>query len=724
MEKQFTITGMACVNCANRIEETMNKLAGVKQATVQFATNQLQVTYDEKQLQASQIITTVQSLGYDAVMDMTVEELQQLQQKEQHIKKQQLHLSLLFVGMLVYLSMAPMFSLPLPDVLIHPDISVGVQWGLVLPIVVSERKLFARGFKALFSRKPNMDSLVAVSVSTALVYSLWWSVLLWTHQVEHVHLYIESAGVILTFVALGKYLENKSKQSMSTAMMSLLQLQAETATVIRNQQELEIPIQELVVGDYFVVKPGEKLATDGIIVEGMSSIDESMLTGESLPVEKQKGDSVYGATMNQQGSLVVEVTTVGQETVFSKMVRLMEHSQQTKPTIARLADRIAGYFLPIVMSLAVLSAGYWFLVGSPLEHVVHVFMAVLVIACPCALGLAIPATIVVGSGKSAKQGILIKNSQVWEQLPLIDTVVFDKTGTLTMGQPTVVDIITYEPQEEWLKLVVAVEKKSEHPLAKAFMSLVEPIEELPTVDTFQTIVGKGIIATADSKQLWVGNAALLTEYGIDTQVAQQQALLFSKEGKTVIYVAVEHQLVGMLTIADTIRSTSLPAIQQLQKRGLEVVMLTGDHYVTATAIAKQLNIEQVKSEVLPQDKVAYIQQLQAQGRKVLMVGDGLNDAPALATATVSMAMANGIDVTMETADIVLMNHHVTTIVKAIQESKQVLTVMKQNLFWAFIYNVIGIPLAMMGVLDPMFAAFAMSMSSVLVITNALRLKWK
>ena len=676
MKKTFQIQGMSCAACARAIERVVRKLDGVDEANVNLATEKLSVIYDG----AADIKAAVEKAGFK-VADKP--------------RRENLSLKKRFIWSAV-------FALPL---LILAMVRMGeyavVQACLCTPVIFIGWKYFYVGFRRLFN--PNMDTLIAIGSSASYLYSLY-GVAVGNHH----DLYFESAAVILTLITLGKYMESVSKGKTSEAIKMLMELAPKEAVVFRNGTEVAIPIAEVVVGDVVIVKPGEKLPVDGVVVEGAGAVDESMLTGESIPVEKQAGDNVIGASINKNGYIKFRATAVGEDTTLSQIVKLVEEAQGSKAPIARLADIISGYFVPVVMSLAVLAATGWMIVGRPVSFAVAVMISVLVIACPCALGLATPTAIMVATGKGAQYGVLIKSGAALETANLIDTVVFDKTGTITEGKPVVVG----EVSRELLQLAASCEKGSEHPLGEAVVRAAEEKEiELLPVKNFKAIPGHGITAEVDGKTVVVGNKKLVN--------ASPE---YSNDGKTPVFVSVDGELSGTIYIADRIKPTSAEAVRRLQSMGISTIMVTGDNKGTADAIAKEVGIKGVCAEVLPEDKANEVTELQLMGKKVAMVGDGINDAPALAQADIGIAIGAGTDVATQSADIVLMKSDLRDVVTAIELSRKTIRNIKQNLFWAFGYNVIGIPIAMCGLLNPMIAALAMSFSSVSVVANALRLR--
>ena len=681
----------------------------------------------------------VKEAGYQAFILKKDDEEKLAQEKQAAIKQmwRRFVLSFVFTAPLLYLSMGHMVGLPLPGFL-HPSTSpiafVTAQLVLTLPVLYFGRSFYLNGFKMLFKGHPNMDSLVALGTSAAFIYSLVGTFAVYQGQVEFaMHLYYESAAVILTLITLGKTFEAISKGKTSEAIKELLALAPKKAVVLKDGKEKLVDIAQVAVGDVILVKPGERIPVDGVITEGRSTVDESMLTGESMPVEKQVGDTVIGASINKTGSFQFTATKVGEDTTLSQIVQLVEEAQGTKAPIAKLADQVSAIFVPVVMSLAILAGLAWLIFGhSGLVFALTIMISVLVIACPCALGLATPTAIMVGTGKGAQLGVLFKNGEALETAQEIQTIVLDKTGTITKGQPEVRDIQTFAnfTTEEMLYLAASVEKRSEHPLAQAILQAAKEAQiTLGQAFEVHTVTGQGIQAKVDEKQVLLGNEKLMQSFDIEIEAVQAQVAQLSSQGNTVMYVASQGELIGLIAVSDPVKTSSPQAIQALQKMGLEVVMLTGDNEQTAQAIAKQAGITQVISQVLPDQKSQVIQELQAQGKKVAMVGDGINDAPALAQANVGIAIGTGTDIAIESADIVLMRGDLNGVVSALRLSKATMRNIKENLFWAFAYNVLGIPVAMgllhlFGgpLLNPMLAGAAMSFSSVSVLLNALRLK--
>lgn len=747
--QNFALTGMSCASCAANIEAAVSSLPEVSAASVNLATEVLSVTYQLGAINEEIICQTVAEAGYQAqvLADQAGASQAQIQQEaDQAAQAKASHqaalwrrfwLSAIFALPLLCLAMAEMVGLTLPTWLSHRgggQLFVSLQLALTLPILWLGRSFFLNGFKHLVKGHPNMDSLVALGTSAAVAYSLYSSIQVWlgNHHAA-MSLYYESAGVILTLVTLGKYFEARSKGQTSAAIQALIKLAPQEAQVLREGQEVTLPLDQVQVGDLVRVRPGQKIPVDGRVVEGQSWVDESMLTGESLPVAKKVGDQVVGASLNQQGSLIVETNKVGQDTTLAQIIHLVQAAQGSKAPIAQLADRVSAVFVPVVMTLALVAGLAWYLIGGQSwAFALTISIAVLVIACPCALGLATPTAIMVGTGKGAEQGILIKSGTALEMAHQVDAVVLDKTGTLTQGQPQVTDVLplTGWTPDQLLALAAAAEVNSEHPLGQAIVAGARERElALPEVTDFQSLTGSGIQVRLDQATYYLGNRRLMQEQGLDLGQAEEQAAALAAGGKTPIYVANEHELLGLIAVADPLKETSPEAVRRLKAMGLQVIMLTGDNAKTAQALAAEAGIDQVISDVLPADKAQVVADLQAKGLKVAMVGDGINDAPALAQADVGLAIGRGTDVAIESADMVLMGSDLTSVATAIKLSQATIRNIKENLFWAFAYNVLGIPVAM-GVLhlfggpllNPMLAGAAMSFSSVSVIVNALRLR--
>ena len=747
--EKFEVTGMTCSACVAHVEKNVSKLEGVKAVQVNLLTNSMTVSFDDDQLEISKIESSVKSIGYEAhVKNMDAKTLGSATsidfvQLEQEEMKTRWIISLVFLLPLLYISMGHMVGLPHFSFFHGAENAVVfafTQFLLTLPIVFVNKKYFVNGFGSLFKATPNMDSLVAIGSAAAIVYGVFaifkigaalGHADLATVQQFSVDLYFESGATILTLITLGKYLESRSKGRTSDAISRLMDLAPKTATVIRLNQEIEIPIQEVVLGDVLVVKPGQTIPVDGVLEAGSSSVDESALTGESMPVFKQKGDVVLSASINKSGHFTFRATKVGKDTTLSQIIQLVEDASSTKAPISKLADKISGIFVPVVIAIAVLSTIVWMLLGYPFDFALSIGIAVLVISCPCALGLATPVAIMVGTGMGAEHGILIKSAESLETAHKIDTVVLDKTGTLTQGKPVVTDVhvLSNISKEQLLQLAASLEKYSEHPLADAVLADAKKIA-FPLFDVvdFQALPGLGLEGQINNLNYLAGNFRLMNERKIALGVFEEFSNQLAEEGKTPLFIANTTEVLGIIAVADTLKPTSKQAVEELKAMGLDVIMLTGDHAKTAAYIQAQLGISTVVAEVLPQDKEKEIAKLLAAGKKVAMVGDGINDAPALVRSDLGIAIGAGTDVAIASADIVLMRSDLLDAVTALRLSKAVMVNIKQNLFWAFFYNIIGIPLAA-GVfynlldwkLNPMFAAAAMSLSSVTVVLNALRL---
>lgn len=740
MTEQFAVTGMTCAACSAHVEKAVSRLSGVQSAPVNLMLGSMTVTYDEKAVTEGDIIAAVKAAGYGASPASQTDQGQLRRDQDAALCRRKKHLiwSVVFLVPLFYLSMGHMMGLPLPQVLhTHPLLLACLQLALVIPILILNRNYFTVGFSRLVKLSPNMDSLVAVGAAAGLVYSLIEMGLLAAGQVSGMpDLYFESAGMILTLVTVGKYLEERSRGKTTGAISALLALAPESAVVRRQGQELTIPTEEIVAGDTVIVRQGGRIPVDGVITDGHAAVDESAITGESLPVEKVPGDAVTSATVTSSGYLELRATRVGGDTTLSQIIRLMEEAASSKAPISRLADRISGIFVPAVMAISLTAALLWaFVGGMDVRFCLSIAIAVLVISCPCALGLATPVAIMVGTGQAAQQGILIKSAESLELLHKVQTVVLDKTGTVTMGQPRVTDILCAPgvTEEELLCVAASAEKPSEHPLAHAIVeeSQARHIPLCP-VSGFRSVPGGGIQATLSGEAVLAGNAGYLAQNGVSLAAMEADAHRLAEDGKTPLFFAESGRLLGCVAVADVVKPDSAKAIAALRRMGRRVVLLTGDNQRTANAIARQIGVDQVIAQVLPQDKAKCVAQLQQQGQRVAMVGDGVNDAPALAQADVGLAIGAGTDIAIESADVVLMKSSLLDIPAAMDLSRAVLRNIKQNLFWAFFYNSIGIPVAA-GVLypalhltlNPMLAAAAMSLSSVCVVSNALRLRgWK
>ena len=741
-EVTIPIGGMTCAACSARIEKVVGRIDGVESVSVNLATEKATVLYDAQKVKLSAIKQSIEKAGYKALeieKKGAVDEDKIRKEKAVRTLWTKFIVSAVFGALLLYYamgSMIPWLHFPIPAFLDHMHYPVRfalVQLLLTLPIIAAGYKFYTVGFMAIIRRSPNMDSLVAMGTSAAILYSLYSAWQLINGDMTAMDgLYFETAGVIITLILLGKSLEAVSKGKTSEAIKKLMGLTPKTATVLVNGNEIETPIDEVEIGDIILVRPGEKIPVDGVVSEGHTAIDESMLTGESMPVEKTEGDKVYAASINKNGVIQFRATKVGGDTALAQIIKLVEDAQGSKAPIAQMADIVSGYFVPIVFMIAVLSFAAWFISGEPFVFAMTIFISVLVIACPCALGLATPTAIMVGTGKGAENGILIKGGEALETAHKINTVVLDKTGTITQGKPEVTDILPAPgvKRDYLLRLAASAEKGSEHPLGEAIVRLAESeMLEILKTDKFEAIPGQGIAVEIDGSRILLGNSKLMAEKGIDLSSLQSFADTLADEGKTPMFMVVDKKLAGVIAVADVVKPSSAAAIQKLHRMGIEVAMITGDNRKTAEAIAKQVGIDRILAEVMPQDKASEVKKLQAEGKKVAMVGDGINDAPALVQADIGIAIGSGTDVAMESADIVLMKSDLMDVATAIQLSKSTIRNIKQNLFWAFGYNVAGIPIAagllfVFGgpLLNPMFAAAAMSMSSVSVLTNALRLK--
>ncbi len=736
------IAGMHCAACAAGIEKAVGKIDGIEHIAVNIATEKATVQYDAGRVRLSAIKQAIEKAGFtplEAEAKGAVDEDKLRKEKAVRTLWTKFIVSAVFGVLLLYYamgSMVPWLHLPIPAFLDHMHYPVRfalVQLLLTLPIVAAGYKFYTVGFKAILRRSPNMDSLVAMGTSAAILYSLYSAWQLINGDMAAMDgLYFETAGVIITLILLGKSLEAVSKGKTSEAIKKLMGLTPKTATVLVDGNEVDTPIDEVEIGDIILVRPGEKIPVDGVVTEGHTAIDESMLTGESMPVDKLAGDKVYAASMNKNGVVRFRATKVGGDTALAQIIKLVEDAQGSKAPIAQMADIVSGYFVPIVFGIAVLSFAAWFISGEPFVFAMTIFISVLVIACPCALGLATPTAIMVGTGKGAENGILIKSGGALETAHKINTVVLDKTGTITMGKPEVTDIIPAPGvgRDYLLQLAASAEKGSEHPLGEAIVRGAESEQqEILKIDKFEAIPGQGIAVEINGSGILLGNRKLMEEKSIALSALEMDADRLAGEGKTPMFMAVDNKIAGIIAVADVVKPSSAAAIKALHRMGIEVAMITGDNRKTAEAIAKQVGIDRVLAEVLPQDKANEVKNLQAEGKIVAMVGDGINDAPALAQADIGIAIGSGTDVAMESADIVLMKSDLTDVATAIQLSKSTIRNIKQNLFWAFGYNVAGIPIAagllhLFGgpLLNPIFAAAAMSMSSVSVLTNALRLK--
>lgn len=725
---EFTVSGMTCAACANRVEKRLNKLDGVNKATVNFALESATVDFNPDEVNVNEMKSAITKLGYklevkpdnqDASTDHRLQEIER--QKKKFIISFILSFPLLW-AMVSHFSFTSFIYLP--DMLMSP----WVQLALATPVqFIIGGQFYVGAYKALRNKSANMDVLVALGTSAAYFYSVYLSIQSIGSSKHMTDLYFETSAVLITLIILGKLFEAKAKGRSSEAIKKLMGLQAKTATVVRDGTEIKILIEEVVAGDIVYVKPGEKIPVDGEIVEGKSAIDESMLTGESIPVDKSIGDVVIGSTINKNGFLKVKATKVGRDTALAQIIKVVEEAQGSKAPIQRVADQISGIFVPVVVVIAIITFAVWMIFVTPGDFggALEKMIAVLVIACPCALGLATPTSIMAGSGRSAEYGILFKGGEHLEATHRLDTVILDKTGTVTNGKPVLTDVIVADGfnENELLRLVGAAERNSEHPLAEA---IVEGIKEkkidIPSSETFEAIPGFGIESVVEGKHLLIGTRRLMKKFNIDIEEVSKSMEAQEREGKTAMLIAIDKEYAGIVAVADTVKDTSKAAIARLKKMGLDVVMITGDNTQTAQAIAKQVGIDHVIAEVLPEGKAEEVKKLQANGKKVAMVGDGINDAPALATANIGMAIGTGTDVAMEAADITLIRGDLNSIADAIFMSKMTIRNIKQNLFWALAYNALGIPIAALGFLAPWVAGAAMAFSSVSVVLNALRLQ--
>jgi Cu+-exporting ATPase len=747
-KEKFNVVGMTCSACSTSVEKAVGHMDGVSSVNVNLLSNNMTVEYDESLLEPGAIVSTVVDAGYSASLagaeTATKTGDANHVQDEINEMKQRTIVSMIFMVVLMYVAMGHMVGLPIPSFLLGMENAVTMaltQFLLTLPVLYVNRKYYQTGFKTLWRRSPNMDSLIAIGSGAAVLYGVFalfrisWGLghgdldLVMRYSRD---LYFESAAMILALITLGKFLEARSKGRTSDAIAKLIDLAPKVATVIRDDQEVEVPVANLVEGDIIVVKPGQSIPVDGVIVEGSSAVDESALTGESMPVAKSVGDQVISATINKAGAFRFRATRIGDDTTLAQIIRLVEEASSSKAPIAKLADKISGIFVPVVITISIAAFIVWLLLGYPFEFALTIGVAVLVISCPCALGLATPVAIMVGTGQGALHGILIKSAAALETAHSVNTVVLDKTGTITEGKPQVTDVITGSQlsEEELLTIGASLEKPSEHPLAEAIVHKgLEDGVAFEQVHDFLAVPGKGVQGTIGEQVYLAGNLSFMRDHGIDLGELEATADGLAEQGKTPMYFATTTAMLGIIAVADVVKPTSKQAIQDLTKLGIDVVMLTGDNKRTAEAIRRELGLKTVIAEVLPEDKEREIRTLQEQGRTVAMVGDGVNDAPALARADVGIAIGAGTDVAIESADIVLMKNDLKDVTTAIKLSKATLRNIRQNLFWAFFYNALGIPLAA-GLLypffgwrlNPMYAAAAMSLSSIFVVSNALRLR--
>lgn len=737
----YIIKGMTCASCSAAVERVTRKMDGVEVSNVNLATNKMSITYDEAKVTPEAIMDRVERAGFSASLEVieTKEEKKEekLEAEEaQHKIRRRLIGAIVLAIPLLYISMGHMVPWPMPlpeflDMHASPLNFALAQLILTVGVLICGRKFYIVGFKTLFRGHPNMDSLVAIGTGSAFLYSLVMTIRIPVDEGAVHQLYYESAAIVVTLVMLGKYLESRSKGKTSEAIRKLMELAPDVAVLLQDGEEREIPVEQVHAGDLILVRPGSKVPLDGVVRQGASSVDESMLTGESIPVEKEAGDEVIGGSMNYNGAMQVEVTRVGSDTMLAKIIKLMEDAQGRKAPISKLADTVAGYFVPAVLAIAVIAAIVWAVTGHPAAFVLRIFVSVLVIACPCALGLATPTAIMVGTGLGAKYGILIKSGEALEITHKVKAVILDKTGTVTEGKPKVTDLISEGlSEEELLLLAASCEVPSEHPLGQAIVEGAKARGlKLREVAEFQSLTGKGIQAVYDGKQVFIGNLRMVEEQHLELGSYQKQAEMLAEQGQTPMFVIVEHRILGIVSVADTVKETSKEAIDKIRSMGVKVYMLTGDNQRTAAYIGRQVGADEVIAEVLPQDKASVVSGLQKEGKRVMMVGDGINDAPALAQADVGVAIGSGSDIAMESSDVVLMKSDLMDVYRAIRLSKATIRNIKENLFWAFIFNSCGIPVAA-GVLypfgglllNPILAGLAMSFSSVFVVTNALRLR--
>ena len=743
---ELDIDGISCQVCVNKIEKKVSKLNGVKSVIVNLANSRGKIVYDSDVIKLSEILEVMKKMGYTGTKHEESSENLKDKEKEEHLKREFLEfkIAIVFSAVVFYIAMGTMVGLPVPFI-ISPDINplnfAIIQFILALPVVYIGRRFYTVGIKQLFMRSPSMDSLIATGTGSALLYSIYGTFKIAEGNYHYVHsLYYESAVVILALILLGKYLEGVSKGKTSEAIKKLMSLKSKKANLVRNGEIVQVDIEEVEKGEVLLVKPGESIPVDGKVIDGNSTVDESMLTGESIPIDKAAGDIVYGASINKNGSLKIEATAVGKDTVISKIIKLVENAQGSKAPIAKIADKVSAYFVPIVMIIATAAGIIWYYLGSrgiveinntPSIFALTIFISVMVIACPCSLGLATPTAIMVGTGRGAELGILIKSGEALEKAHKVNTVVFDKTGTLTEGKPKVTDILTMEgyKENETLQIAGALELHSEHPLGEA---IVEEAKNrgliFPQVNDFISITGQGVYGKIEESEVLIGNVKLMKAKNIEITMKKELDELAS-QGKTPMYMAIDGKFLGIIAVADVMKEEAVDTIKELKERGYKIGMITGDNKITAEAIGKQVGIDMIFAEVTPEDKYLKVKELQEEGYNVAMVGDGINDSPALVQADVGIAIGGGTDIAMESADIVLMKRNLKDVLTAMDLSNATIRNIKQNLFWAFIYNTLGIPIAagllypFTGhLLNPMIAGGAMAMSSVSVVTNALRLK--
>lgn len=738
-EEVYVIKGMSCAACSSAVERVTRKLDGVERSDVNLATSRMTILYDENKVTPDLIIQKVEKAGFGAEPlkeNKTVKEKADRPDKKKMSKDLvNLIAAAIFTVLLLYVSMGQMYSVKLPipgiiDMEKYPMNYALTQILLTIPVLYFGRKFFVVGFRALFFRNPNMDSLVAIGSTTSFLYSIYLTYQLTDHPMHVHHLYFESAAVVITFVMVGKYLEGRNKEKTKEAIKKLMELAPDTAHFVDGDTVKDVDTSALKPGDLILIKPGEKIPLDSVITEGSTGVDESMLTGESLPVEKSAGSEIIGGSLNISGAVYAKVERVGEDTTLSKIIKLVEDAQGKKAPISKIADRVAGIFVPTVLVIAVVAAVIWALLGEDTGFVLRIFTSVLVIACPCALGLATPTAIMVGTGLGASNGILFRSAEALETVSHVKTVVFDKTGTVTEGKPEVQDVISHNiDKDELLKISAAVEGLSDHPLARAIAASV-CVEGIRVRD-FENLAGRGVKACAGEKKVIIGNRKLMSDENVDISEYEADLDRLSDEGQTPMLIAIDGRMAGVISVADSIKKSSREAVEKIKEKGMEVIMLTGDNKKTADYIGQQINADKVIAEVMPQDKAAVIESLQKEGKKVMMVGDGINDAPALTLADVGVAIGSGSDIAIESGDVVLMSSDLMDVPRAIRLSRLTITNIKENLFWAFCYNTIGIPVAagllyrVNGLLlNPMLAGLAMSLSSVCVVGNALRLRGK
>ncbi len=738
--EKYNITGMTCAACSSAVERVTRKMSGVEESNVNLTTGIMQITYDEKQLTPADIITKVDRAGFGAELFVEKNKKERAEEQE-HLEeetkktKRRLISNIILSLPLLYICLGHMLPIPMPlpkfmDMHHHPMTFALIQLVLTIFVLINGRKFYIVGFKSLAKGNPNMDSLVALGTGSAFIYSLIMTILI-PENPSHVHnLYYESAAMVVTLVMVGKYMEGRSKNKTSEAIRKLMELAPDTAIVVRKGEQLEVPVEQVVRGELILIRPGSRIPLDGVVVEGATSVDESMLTGESIPVEKGVDDEVIGGSVNYQGAIVVKVMRVGADTTLAKIVKMMEDAQGKKAPISKLADTVAGYFVPIVMGIAVVASIIWAVFGD-LTFVPTIFVSVLVIACPCALGLATPTAIMVGTGLGANHGILIKSGEALEISHKVDAVVLDKTGTITEGKPAVMKVLSHSIlEEELLKIAASCEQVSEHPLGQAIVNDAKDKGiELEKIVDFQSVTGQGIKALLGDKTYYIGNKKLCVEQKLDFAEYEAEANEIANKGQTPMFVGLDGKVIGIVSVADTMKETSAEAIRKIKELGIEVHMLTGDNRLTADYIGKQAGVDHVIAEVLPNDKASVVEMLQSQGKCVMMVGDGINDAPALVQADVGVAIGSGSDIALDSSDVVLMKSDLQDVYKAIKLSRATIRNIKQNLFWAFFYNVCGIPIAAGALyplngmlLSPIIGGLAMSFSSVFVVSNALRLR--